>query len=476
MIHNARQDFERLLQTLHQHAHQASTAYQVERDLFKQLMALGRALLAIFFALAAQRWARPRQAGPPLHSYKRRRYVSLFGEVVLERPYFWQAGAAGAFPMDQALSLPDDAYSDLLREQAELLASQMAYAETARVLEHLLGVRLSPHSLLRLVETDAEPVAAFYEQQAAPAPAEEGQILVIQADGKGVPMRPARAAGPPGRPVRLRRGQSRTRKKEALVTSLYTTAPRVRSPAEVLASFFQGEPAAPEAAPPEARPRGKKLFATLQGKPVALERLATQVRRRDGAHITDRVALSDGCPALQDRLRAQFPAFELVLDFVHVSEYLWKAANALFDEADPAREHWVKARTEELLTGQHAAVVARLRAQSQHARDVLAKVARYFERNTAQMDYRRYLARGWPIASGVIEGACRHLVKDRCEAAGMRWSPGGAEQILALRAVAVNGDWVSYHGYRRRVRHRRLYGRSLEQAEVPEERTLRWAA
>jgi hypothetical protein len=102
--------------------------------------------------------------------------------------------------------------------------------------------------------------------------------------------------------------------------------------------------------------------------------------------------------------------------------------------------------------------------------------ARYFERNAAQMDYRRYLARGWPIASGVIEGACRHLVKDRCEASGMRWHRAGAEQMLALRAVALNGDWEAYHDYRRRQRHLRRYGRPLGNVELPEEQTLRWAA
>lgn len=92
------------------------------------------------------------------------------------------------------------------------------------------------------------------------------------------------------------------------------------------------------------------------------------------------------------------------------------------------------------------------------------------------MAYAHYLARGWPIASGVIEGACRHLVKDRCEASGMRWHRAGAEQVLALRAVDLNGDWEPYHDYRRGQRHLRLYRGPQEQVEAPEEQTLRWAA
>lgn len=124
----------------------------------------------------------------------------------------------------------------------------------------------------------------------------------------------------------------------------------------------------------------------------------------------------------------------------------------------------------------HERVVAALEQASQHSDDVAAQVARYFRRNVEAMDYAQYLARGWPIASGVIEGACRHLVKDRCEASGMRWSRVGAEHVLALRAVAVNEDWQAYHCYRRQQRHLRLYRSPLEEAERLEEQSLRLAA
>jgi hypothetical protein len=479
MIRRARQEFDHLLEAVHQHARQASTAYQVERDLFKHLLALGRGLLALFFALAAARTQRPAQA--TLHSYKRRRYVSFFGEIAIRRPYFWAPGRPGHCPLDAQVSLPAGSYSDFLREQAEGLCAHLAYGQAATVLERLLGFRLSTRSLAQMVHDDAQDTVGFYAAQATAAtgaanaaePA-AGELLVIQADGKGVPMRPSPGQALAAPPVRIRRGQSRTRKQEAVVTSLYRVAPRIRSPEQVLASFFKHE--ASTSAPDQARPRDKRLWATLQGKDVALARLAEQVRARDGAPWGARVALSDGCPALQDRLRTQFPRFTLILDFVHVSEHLWKAANALFNEADPAREAWVIARSGQLLDGQHAAVVALLRGQSQRGDDALSQVARYFERNRLAMDYRRYLARGWPIASGVIEGACRHLVKDRCEASGMRWHRAGAESVLALRAVDLNGDWAAYHRYRRRQRHGRRYGRSLEQVEAPEEQALRSAA
>ena len=79
------------------------------------------------------------------------------------------------------------------------------------------------------------------------------------------------------------------------------------------------------------------------------------------------------------------------------------------------------------------------------------------ERNLDYMHYHTYLAKGWPIASGVIEGACRHFVKDRFELSGMRWELCGAENLLRLRSVAENGDWDDYHLFRRQQRHQRLY-------------------
>lgn len=172
MIRSARHEFDLLLDSLHQHVHAGATAFQVERDLFKQLLALGRRLLELFFVLAAQQ-SRKHLPDPadeagrplPLHSYKRRRYVSFFGEVVIERPYFWAPKGSGRLPLDERLRLPEDVYSDFLREHAELLCAHIAYGQTATVLEHLLGFRLSTRSLSQMVEHDAQDVVAFYEQQ-----------------------------------------------------------------------------------------------------------------------------------------------------------------------------------------------------------------------------------------------------------------------------------------------------------------------
>ena len=308
---------------------------------------------------------------------------------------------------------------------------------------------LPEHSLREMLE-------AYYAQKPAPPAEREADILVIQADGKGVPMILEKTAS---EKVRLKKGEKHGRKKEAVVTTVYTIEAFVRTPEQVVASYDDKIHAS---RPPQ--PQNKHLWATLEGKDIALGRLAEQVTSRLGDHLRHKIALCDGCEALQSRIVKQFPDFILILDFIHANEYLWKVANALLGESHDQRFAWMKARTLQLLSGQTQQLIAEFRSQANQPkmnttkRTHLLKTANYFERNLPFMNYPVYLSKGWPIASGVIEGACRHFVKDRCELSGMRWLQSGAENLLRLRAVSENDDWEDYHLYRKQQRHLRLYG------------------
>ena len=359
--------------------------------------------------------------------------------------------------MDAELSLGADCYSDLVREVSEYLAVYSVYHKTSDILERLLGLPLSTRVVALNLTEDAVDVEAYYAQKAAPAPSTEAEILVIQADGKGVPMILEENGADK---VRLGKGEKRGRKKEAVVTGVYTIAPAIRTPEQVVSSFFDQTDTPGE----RPKPHNKHLWATLDGKDKALARLAKQVTPRQGSHIQDKVALCDGCAALQSRIAKQFTDFTQVLDFIHANEYLWKVANSLLGETDEQRTEWVKSHTLHMLSGQTEQLITEFRQLAQQPktrvaqRTQLQKTANYFERNLPYMDYPTYLSKGWPIASGVIEGACRHFVKDRCELSGMRWLQTGAENLLRLRAVAENDDWDDYHAYRKQQRHRRLYG------------------
>src|SRR5205823_9964185 len=153
-------------------------------------------------------------------------------------------------------------YSDLLREWTGYDATDGAYRETASTIEHILGLDLSSQALETGVREDARDVAAFYDQPPAlHPPTLLGTIVVAQADGKGVPL-----VQPPAltTPVRLGKGHKRTKKKEAIVTALYTIAPYLRTPQDVLAALLHDP--APRECGDRPRPIGKELRATLAGK------------------------------------------------------------------------------------------------------------------------------------------------------------------------------------------------------------------
>jgi hypothetical protein len=469
-------EFEQMIDFVTNEAAYKATADQIERGLFTRLLRMGYQLLMLFFAMRSQmsgrdHWVTPDGERLPYHQDRKRNYGSIFGKIPIWRPYFYRKGAGSACPLDAELSLGEDSYSDMVRELAEYLGVYGVYHKAAEILERIFGLQLSSRALQAQMLTDAQHVTAYYQQKPAPDPVEEATVLVIQADGKGVPII-KKAATP--QPVRLGKGQKRGRKKEAIVTTAYTIANAPRTADAVLASYYQleGDPAEENGSHPG--PQHKHIWATLEGKDTALERLADQVEIRDGPHIQHRVALCDGCEALQTRITGYFPDFIQILDFIHANEYLWDVANALLGEESEDRLSWMVTHTRQLLTGQTRAVIAELRLLSANSgtkaaqRQQLEKTANYFERNLPYMDYATYLARGWPIASGVIEGACRHFVKDRCELSGMRWSLMGAEQLLHLRAVAENNDWEAYHDFRRRERHQRLYARPYPELDALE--------
>lgn len=458
-------DFQELMASVQGAEAENCTADAMERHLFRQLLQLGANLMQMFLSYRSQSHQREAIINAegkrvPYHMDCKRDYYSIFGKLDCRRPYFYQQGEGGYSPLDAALGLGADSYSDFLREVHEELSTYVPYEKAATMLGRLLDIHLSKRVQQQFMSSDAGDVDAYYEQKPAPEPAQEASILVAQVDGKGVPIvRPSETS----EKVRLRRGEARSRKKAAVVTALYTIRPAPRTADDVLRTLLPQEQEEKPAPAARYRPQHKQIRGTMKGKDVALERLAQQVAKREGPHIQQRVALCDGDRFLQKKLLHYLPDFTLILDFIHAYEYLWKAANRLYEEDDPERLLWVQEQTRRLLTSQTTTVMETLRRLAQEEgrstgrQKELRRVANYFEKNLAYMDYAAYLAHGWPIASGVIEGACRHFVKDRMELSGMRWTLAGAEDMLRLRAVAENDDWDDYHQFRKQRRQQRLY-------------------
>jgi len=299
----------------------------MERSLFRQILRLGLKLLRLFLlnrveAESHELLVRNGRAALPYHAQKPLAYFSIFGKLTFARAYFYAAGEGGCSPLDKALSAPEHCYSDLLLESAELLATDHSYDKSLDVLQRLLGLSLSELALESNIAAHSQSVQPFYQRQAPFPTQEEGSILVAQADGKGVPMvRRADSA----RKVRRAKGDKKTRKKEAIAIAVYTSDPYVRTPHMVVHALFNHE-CAPGVRP---APCHKQVFASLDGKDAAIQRLARWVKRRDGPPIQTRVALCDASAPLQQQLRRRLKHFTLVLDIIHVDEYLWKAGTAI---------------------------------------------------------------------------------------------------------------------------------------------------
>lgn len=430
------------------------TAYKAEANIWKQLLSIGASLLSLYFtsrakAMTQKEWVNQDGETVPLHSQKKRRYITLFGELVIKRPWYYAAGQKGISPLEDKVQMPKTSYSDLVKELHGELVVKLPYQQVTNMLGKYLNLKLSNRVVQGFVAEVSREMGAYQY----PNQEEEAPILVTQADGKGIPL--VQATQTKGA-VRAKRGQARSRKKEAIVTTVYSTYPQQRTAQQVIDSLFNTPSEREKSESKQTRPHHKMIWGTLQGKEVALNTLQQAVARREKRVSTPfqaHIALTDGAPALQYHVQDKLPHFKLVLDFIHAIEYLWKAGNLLFGEEDPKREGWVKEQALLLLQGKTAQLITHLEELASQLPlskgEKLTKIKAYFERNRPYLLYDKCLAHGWPIASGVIEGACRHVVKDRFELSGMRWRQEQAEALLGLRCIDQSGCLDDYFRFRR---------------------------
>jgi hypothetical protein len=199
----------------------------------------------------------------------------------------------------------------------------------------------------------------------------------------------------------------------------------------------------------------KWLMASVENDAATVvAQVFDEAERRDPDHRRPWVALVDGNNHQIDRVKAEAKAREVkvtvIVDLVHVLEYLWGAAWCFFAEGDASAEAWVGDKALAVLNGQASTVAASIRRKATCRRLDPGKRAKadtcadYLLRKRRYLDYPTALAKGWPIATGIIEGACRHLVKDRMDLTGARWSVAGAEAVLKLRALRANDDFPAY--------------------------------
>lgn len=394
-----------------------------------------------------------------LYSHRRlsaRTLTTIFGPVELVRMGYSRPGAPSIYPLDRILALPARSFSYELQRRLVKAAVLNPFQEAVAAIAELTGVSVPKRSLEERLPEAAQDFDAFYPQRAAEP--SDGPILVAAIDCKGIPMVQPEGAK---RRVRLTTGQKANRKRMATVATVFTRQPWVRTPQQVLESLFRlrGKEET-SVAPP--RPENKRVWASLtKGKTAVIEEVAQEIERRDPSATRTRLALTDGERALPIRVDHKL-GVTLILDLMHVMEKLWKAAYVFHPEGSLEAELWVLGRASRILSGEVSQVVKGLRQSatkrnlSSGKRSTLRNVADYFYRNRSRMRYDEYLAQGWPIASGPVEGACKNLIKDRMERSGMRWTEPMAEAVVKLRAVYLSGDFDRYWLFHIEQEQRRL--------------------
>ena len=410
----------------------------------------------------------------------RRPLQTVFGAVNVDRLAYRHRGEANLYPADAALNIPTELHSHGLRELAAVESARGSFDDARSALRRATGVEIGKRQVEQLAGRAAVDFAAYYERPTR-TPADDGDVLVLSADGKGIVMRsdalrPATAkaaAKATGKlKTRLSKGEKRNRKRMAEVGAVYDVTPVVRNPTDIIGSDpHAGKPPAPTA-------KNKWLTASVvDDAATVISQIFGEAQRRDPDHQRTWIAMVDGAKHQIDRIETEAEARQvevhIVCDFVHVLEYIWSSAWSFFAEGDPAAEEWVAEKALAVLRGQASTVAAAIRRKATclgldaRARENADNCADYLLAKRDYLDYSRALEQGWPIATGVIEGACRHLVKDRLDLTGSRWGLEGAEAILKLRALRSNGDFDDYWTFHLNKERQRVHQTRYANGAIP---------
>jgi len=408
---------------------------------------------------------------------------TIFGEVVVRRVAYRGRGLGILYPADAVLNLPTEKHSHGLRRLAAIEASRGSFDDAVAAIERSTGQQLGKRQVEDLTARAAVDFDAFYAARRPPQ-GQAGDLLVLSCDGKGVVMRPDALRAATRRAAtrtttklatRLSKGEKRNRKRLAEVGAVYDATPATRTPVDILPTTD----AERRAAKPGPLTHDKWLTASVvDDAATVVAQIFDEADRRDPDHQRTWVALVDGNNHQIQRIHAESRTrnapVTIVIDIIHVLEYLWKATWCFHAEGDPAAEDWVRRHATAVLAGHATRVAGAIRRQATKAsldrgrRAGADTAATYLTNKRAYLDYPTALAQGWPIATGVIEGACRHLVKDRMDITGARWGLNGAENILKLRAVHSNGDFDQYWNYHLAQERQRIHQTRYPDNEIPQ--------
>ncbi|MFB8133541.1 ISKra4 family transposase [Streptomyces mirabilis] len=415
------------------------------------------------------------QVRPHRESGHSRALACVFGTVTVTRCAWRGKGQTSVHLQDAELSLPSGLHSHGLRRLAALEAVRGSYDQAKEAINRRCGKVLGKRQAEQLVVAAVVDIDSFYQHKIA-LPATAATALVLQVDGKGIAMRPealrpatlkAHLNSKRAMRTRLAPGEKPHRKRIATLACVFDADPAPRRPHDIIAPPDGRSGARPPRPGPKAR--AKWLTGSVIHPPEhTIAAAFDQAEARDPQHLRDWVVLVDGARHQLDLIQAEAArrgiTLHVLLDIVHVSEYIWAAAHSFHKRGTPAAEAWVAGNLTTILHGQAARAAHEITIQADKKglgtakHEAVDACVRYLTGHRDQLDYNTALAKGWPIATGPIEGACRYLIGDRLEITGARWGLTGAEAVLKLRALNDNGDFESYWHYHLAREHHRLHG------------------
>jgi hypothetical protein len=475
----ARHQFDALREFVQQAARDAQRIDTVERELFRQLLGLGHTLLSAFVAAHGDGDLGPEAETPEGRTVRRlpehhgRRYLSVFGELTITRVTYGtrEGQRIERVPLDERLGLPEGDFSYVLEDWGQRFCLKESFAEAGQSLEMLLGLKIGVRALEQMNRVVARHAPSFQDSLEPPPPEEEGPLMVVTADGKGVPMRRPEQEDGPKPHHRRTKGEKANKKQMACVGAVYSIDPFVRKAEDIIDEVLRDQKAK-ERPEPQHKHVWAEMTREIEGQPPVTAKeglfchLTDELAARNLGHDRPVICLMDGERALWDAQAVYFPEAVGVLDLFHVLERLWSVAHCFHTEGSDEAKGFVEQRLRDLLQGRVGYVIGGLRRRlkaeklTSERRKVVRSALEYLGNNKLHMRYDEYLAAGYPIGSGVAEGACRHLVKDRMEQTGMRWTVEGAQAMLHVRALYLNDQWEEFHEHRVEQEQARLYSRS----------------
>ena len=469
----------RLTDKIDQAVRQGMTLYDLERSVLQEVLGIGHAAVNLFLenqgdgdlgeVVSTADGKLLRRSDEP----QARELRTIFGEHAFAS-FVYSQGAHRKIelrPIDARLNLPAGKASALLEEFSQLFCVEKAFGVGQRQFATVFGQELSVDVLEDINRRMGEQAESFLETLPKPPAKKEGELLVLTGDGKGVPLVKKDAEQVP---VFEEKNQRPGNRRMATLACAYTVDPYVRTPEQIVAALmrddkvpqpphrpepcykrYYGSFAQPETDVTEAVPSAYGAFAWVAEE--VLKRWQpgqTVIRLMDGQ--TSLWSAADVClEELLGKMQGHDPQqkFVDIADVIHVSQYVWRGAKVLYQHQEQ-REAFVEDRLLRILQGDVHGVVTGMRRMSTQRGlkgeqlKELTTVCNYLENNAERMRYHEYLQAGYPIASGVIEGACRHIIKDRMEQGGMRWTLLGAKAMLKVRAICASNEWSEFHSWR----------------------------